>query len=153
MRRECSYYDMARKTWRHTDLCEHICNIGDDVPSVRCKSCGKVFRVSATWAPDSKADTRRFEMQLMRLTKEMPCISRKQKNKSELSTHWFQCDKRLHTCIVSFFIDVNSVVLNYLAHFFQTDPQTYNKIYYSIIDHNNQSYCYLCVISHIHGNR
>ncbi len=23
---ECGYYDMVRKTWRHTDLCEYICN-------------------------------------------------------------------------------------------------------------------------------
>lgn len=115
---ECGYYDMVRKTWRHTNLCEHICNIEGNVPRVRCKSCGKVFRVSAPWAFDSISRyTHRFEMQLIRLAKEMPCISRKQKNKSELSTHWFQCDERLHTRIVSFFIDVNSVVLNHLHTF------------------------------------
>ncbi len=67
---ECDYYDMVRKTWIHTDLCEYICNIEGDVPRVRYMSCGKVFRVSTSLASDSIGRyTHRFEMQLIWLAK------------------------------------------------------------------------------------
>lgn len=91
---ECGYYDMVRKTWRHTDLCEYICNIEGDVPRVRCKSCGKVFRVSAPWASDSISRyTHRFEMQLIRLAKEMPISAVSREMRVDDSTVWTILDR------------------------------------------------------------
>ncbi len=91
---ECGYYDMVKKTWRHTDLCEYICNIEGDVPRVRCKSCGKVFRVSAPWASDSISRyTHRFEMQLIRLANEMPISAVSREMRVDDSTVWTILDR------------------------------------------------------------
>ncbi len=72
----CGYYDTVRKSWRHADLCGYLCIIGGDVPRIKCKTCGKVFRISVPWAAESiNKYTDRFEAQLIRLAKEMPMSS------------------------------------------------------------------------------
>ena len=91
---ECGYYDTVRKTWRHVDLCGYLCIIGGDVPRVKCKTCGKVFRTSVPWAADSiNKYTDRFEAQLIRLSKEMPMSSVCREMRVDSSTAWTILDR------------------------------------------------------------
>lgn len=97
---EASYYDMVDKTWRHTDMCDHICKIHGRVPRIRCKDCGTVSRIAPPWEADSIGKyTKSFEDKVIRLSKEMPVASVCREMRLDDSTVWTIIDRYVERCM------------------------------------------------------
>jgi transposase len=70
---EVTCYDHTEELiWRHLNVFEHRCEIRCRLPRTKCRTCGKVQRVTPPWEGLSKHFTRSFEAFALLLVREMP---------------------------------------------------------------------------------
>jgi transposase len=72
-RQPVSGYDHApERRWRHLNVCQLQSEIVCALPRGRCKSCQKIYTVSAPWEGRSRGLTQEFEAFALTLMREMP---------------------------------------------------------------------------------
>ena len=70
---EVTCYDHTEElVWRHLNVFEHRCEIRCRLPRTKCRTCGKIQRVTPPWEGLSKHFTRSFEAFALLLVREMP---------------------------------------------------------------------------------
>jgi transposase len=70
---EVTCYDHTEElVWRHLNVFEHRCELHCRLPRTKCRTCGKIERVTPPWEGLSKHFTQSFEAFALLLIREMP---------------------------------------------------------------------------------